>query len=90
MLTLLLVLGALLPLAEASPPDPLWIAGIYDDADHDDVVALATSVAATLRPAVCAGERPSTVSPALVSELDRDCIHAADRAPESVRAPPTR
>jgi hypothetical protein len=35
------LLGALLllaPLAHASPPDPTWIPGFYDDADYDDVV----------------------------------------------------
>src|SRR5437660_11502038 len=35
-----LLLGALVtlvPLAYASPPDQTWIAGLYDDADHDDV-----------------------------------------------------
>ena len=26
------------PLAAASPPDPTWIAGFYDDADFDDIV----------------------------------------------------
>jgi len=26
------------PLAAASPPDPTWIAGVYDDGDLDDVV----------------------------------------------------
>ena len=26
------------PLAAASPPDPTWIAGLYDDADFDNVV----------------------------------------------------
>ena len=30
---LLIGLLAATPLAHASPPDPLWIAGIYDDAD---------------------------------------------------------
>ena len=25
-------------LANASPPDPTWIAGFYDDGDHDDAV----------------------------------------------------
>jgi hypothetical protein len=39
-----LVLIALVPLAHASPPDPLWIAGIYDAADADDVVSAVTSV----------------------------------------------
>src|SRR5215831_5090310 len=42
---LLLVLPAaalvlLLPLALATPVDPLWIPGIYDDADQDDIVGL--------------------------------------------------
>jgi hypothetical protein len=26
------------PLAYASPPDPTWIEGVYDDADGDDVI----------------------------------------------------
>ena len=38
------VLAALLtPLAYASPPDPSWIMGIYDDADYDDVVWFITA-----------------------------------------------
>ena len=38
----LVVLLALVPLAYVSPPDPLWIAGIYDAADADDVVQAIT------------------------------------------------
>jgi len=30
-------------LAHASPPDQTWLAGIYDQADFDDVVGLLTS-----------------------------------------------
>jgi hypothetical protein len=30
----------LVPLGYASPPDPIWIGGGYDDADYDDVVRL--------------------------------------------------
>jgi len=38
---LLFVLTAGLPvLAYASPPDPSWGHGIYDDADYDDIVCL--------------------------------------------------
>jgi hypothetical protein len=45
---LLVALVAIAPLtlttlAHASPPDPSWLQGIYDDADYDDVVALLTS-----------------------------------------------
>ena len=40
---LLVAMTALPPLALASPPDPLWIGGVFDFADSDDVVTLATS-----------------------------------------------
>jgi len=30
-------------LAHASPPDQTWLAGVYDEADFDDVVVLLTS-----------------------------------------------
>lgn len=51
-LALLLVLpfGGLTPLAYASPPDPAWIPGIYDDADYDDVIVMITSAAAAPAP----------------------------------------
>lgn len=31
------------PRAHASPPDPVWVPGFYDDADRDDVVVFLTS-----------------------------------------------
>ena len=37
------VLGALTTLAYASPPDPTYVGGLWDDDDYDDVVILATS-----------------------------------------------
>jgi len=42
-LLLILVLGGLSALGHATPPDPAWIPGVYDDADGDDVVAIVTS-----------------------------------------------
>ena len=45
-LTLGLLIAALIslaPLAHASPPDPLWIGGLFDANDQDDVVAVAAS-----------------------------------------------
>jgi len=43
---ILLALLTIVPvmLAHASPADQTWIAGIYDQADFDDVVGLLTSV----------------------------------------------
>jgi hypothetical protein len=43
-IVLLLVAMTALPLlALASPPDPLWIGGVFDAADYDDVVISAIS-----------------------------------------------
>lgn len=41
---LLSALVVLAPLAYSSPPDPAWIAGIYDDGDFDDVILAVTSI----------------------------------------------
>lgn len=40
---LVLLLIAPVTLAHASPPDQTWLAGVYDQADFDDVVGLLTS-----------------------------------------------
>jgi len=42
-ISLIPILLVLLPLAHARPPDPVWIAGIYDEADLDDVVVAVAS-----------------------------------------------
>ena len=52
LLTLIvLATGLALPcLAHASPPDPSWIPGVYDDADFDDVVVRVTSGTGSVGP----------------------------------------
>jgi hypothetical protein len=50
LLALTLVLSALTALAYASPPDPTWVSGFFDDGDSDDAVFLITSSAATVDP----------------------------------------
>jgi hypothetical protein len=47
---LLVVLVALTPLAYASPPDPVWVGGFFDDDDNDNGVFLITSSHITLDP----------------------------------------
>jgi len=44
------VVMLLTPLAYASPPDPSWIRGMYDDGDFDNVVVLITSGAGAVQP----------------------------------------
>jgi len=41
---LVLLIIAPVTLAHASPPDLTWLAGVYDQADFDDVVDLLTSI----------------------------------------------
>jgi len=49
-LALLVTLVALIPLAYASPPDPTWVSGFFDDDDNDNGVFLITSSLAALDP----------------------------------------
>ena len=45
---LLLLNAVLTSMAYASPPDPSWIKGIYDDGDFDNVVVQVTSGAGVI------------------------------------------
>jgi hypothetical protein len=48
---LFLIFSITLPaLAHASPPDPSWIPGIYDDADFDEVATLVVSAPGNILP----------------------------------------
>jgi len=79
----LLGLTATPPLCHASPPDPTWIGGLYDDADHDEVVQVVVSSVAVPPEPPCwpglsaAGSSPSPMvppvasPPSLIAQLDR-------------------
>jgi hypothetical protein len=60
-LMLLMTVVALRPLAEASPPDPTWIAGLYDNADFDDVILAILTTAAVLHVAPADAAQPSLI-----------------------------
>ncbi len=86
-LLLLVPLVWLTPLAYASPPDQTWIGGFYDDADYDDVVLLALSLALALgdmAPALAA--RPIVVATLLL--LDVEAAPFIVRPGTLSRAPP--
>jgi hypothetical protein len=89
---ILLILAALATtssLAYASPPDPSWIPGIYDDADFDDVVGLATSETSLAGPEGAIALR--LVRPPTSPEAPRleSAISRFPTAALHVRAPPT-
>jgi hypothetical protein len=67
---------ALTPMAFASPPDPSWIAGFWDDDDFDDVILFLT------------GSCPAIAAPATrdVAPVGAVVTFVADRGTEPVLA----
>ena len=84
---LLAVLMAAAPLACVHPTDPLWIDGVYDGADSDDVIQVATSLEARV------ADRDHVVHPVLcVTDLlpsARSIAAFATLESTQPRAPPT-
>ena len=80
------VLVAGVGLAGASPPDPTWIAGVYDDADHDDAVLALLGLDAFVVTFTFSVQPSGLVEPLVVPEH----TPAPERCVEAVRsrAPP--
>jgi len=79
----------LLPtIAFASPPDPSWIAGIYDGADGDDIVSLVyeTSAASAAAP-LHVGPLPCRLG-IFLEGIDRS--HSSSSYTRGPRSPPVR
>ena len=73
---LLLAIAGLPVLGYASPPDPVWIPGIYDGADYDDVVVLVAFASGTVSGAPIGALQPifqaiGTVLPFPEREISR-------------------
>ncbi|HME93197.1 MAG TPA: hypothetical protein VKN16_03115 [Methylomirabilota bacterium] len=81
---------ALPALAHASPPDSTWIAGVYDDADSDDVIVRVTSAAGDVASGPPADLRPlHALVLGLVPCAESATASLADLTAQP-RAPPTR
>ena len=65
-LLLLVCLVTLTPLAYASPPDPTWMDGFFDDLDFDDVVVSLSWAAWAVEVDLLASLTPAPVSVHLV------------------------
>jgi len=57
-LALIVVVLGLAPVAHATPPDPSWIPGLYDNADFDDVILLITSKLGAIQSNIIPSLRP--------------------------------
>jgi hypothetical protein len=82
-------LAALFPLAQASPPDATWIAGLYDAADYDDVVLLIILDTAAAQLLTDTEIRPGTRFHASCFGGNQGLISSSGLPAPSVRAPPT-
>jgi len=85
---LVLLMIAPVTLAHASPPDPTWVAGVYDQADFDDVVCLLTSaLEATESTAAPEPRHCLTLAPKL-DQARVVCPASAPAYSPPLRAPP--
>ncbi len=76
------------PLAHASPTDPSWVAGFWDDADYDDIVLAVAGMTAVphYTPDIVPKPSPSVVG---VNRLHPRIVRPAPLAFSPTRAPPT-
>lgn len=82
------VMVVLTPMAWASPIDPSWIGGMYDDRDFDDVVSYLTSGTLAV-PAIPAADLSPMFAPAPTEAIGDHQLGAAPLlASHEPRAPP--
>src|SRR5262245_43676982 len=84
---LLMALIALRPAAHASPIDPTWIDGFWDDGDHDTVVILITSMVSAADTNLVVALVP-LLDVTSVATLKPDFFSARTFSPTASRAPP--
>jgi hypothetical protein len=86
---LTVALATLTPLAHGSPPDPTWIAGLYDDADYDDAILAVTASIASLDRHPLHDPQPVDVTVAFVLQVDESLHATPSLSSNHTRAPPT-
>ncbi len=75
-------------LAHVSLPDPVWIHGVYDDADYDDVVVSITSAVGATAPLPLCDTSLVLVVVASASQAPEGSALALGRSSEQTRSPP--
>jgi hypothetical protein len=88
LLVLVSVLAVSTPLALASPPDPTWIGGMYDDADFDDVVILLTTGAGAVEHFTLADACPIPAVTVFPRRPDESSVSSETPPSLHARAPP--
>jgi len=85
---LLGVLLALPPCAHASPTDPTWIPGFYDDNDYDDVILFITGAVTAVDSRIVGAIAVVAVCLGLIAPTRRPLIPAHPLRSLSSRSPP--
>jgi hypothetical protein len=87
----ILLLGALLalpPLAHASPTDPTWIPGFYDDNDYDDIILFITGAVTAVDTRIADASGLVAVCLGLITPSRLRPLSARPLRSLSTRAPP--
>ena len=82
------IVGILTPIAQASPPDPSWIRGMYDDNDFDDVIGMITAGSGLVGEITRVELRPDRIIIAAILPLDDGPVPSLSLASAQPRAPP--
>ena len=82
------VMAALTPLAHASPSDPSWIAGFWDDADYDDIVILITSSVGAVELHLLSNARLGQSVVGFIPAVAEEPVPAPTASTNQTRAPP--
>jgi len=86
-----LLLGVLLtlpPIAHATPTDPVWIPGLYDDNDYDDVVLFLAGAVSAVDSGVVDPVGPVVVCLGLITPSRPQSVSSRPLESLSTRAPP--
>jgi hypothetical protein len=86
---LLAVLFALPAIAHASPPDPVWIPGFYDNNDYDDVILIITGTVSAVDAGIVDPVGPVVVCLGLIPSRKPQSASARPLESLSTRAPPS-
>jgi len=82
------IVVAVTTLALASPPDPVWIGGLWDDADYDDVVILAICSLAIVGPPPMSDPARGRAIIDVIPFGDETSVSAPTPSANQTRAPP--
>jgi len=88
-LVLVVAMMSLAVLAYASPPDPDWISGLWDNGDYDDIILLVTSGVGIVDSHAIEARRPFVSVCALATAEDDDRLDVRLPLSSPTRAPPT-